>query len=408
LGEVEWRAGQLDHALERMERAFAVLVDDQPDGDLALLAAELGRLHFFKGEIGLATERIDAAIEIAESLWLPEPLSQALNTQGLIASFNGRSEQSMALLKHALELALEHDLTGAALRAYNNLGDQLERRDRYEEAIELCERGLALARKAGTRTFEWYLVGELGVCFARTGRWDEALAVVGEVPERAYGEWGMTVISAPIEIAAARGDAAECRRVLRLLEHFRHSADVQDRSTYTVLEAATLRAEGRYEEALAASEEALASLDLLGFGISNDAKLALGEGLESALALGRFDTLEELLARIDAIPPGKRPPLLRAQAARFQARLAAARGEHAAVEQGFKTAEAVLREHSLTFHLAVTELEHGEWLAGRGEDAEAEILVAEAREIFERLEARPWLERADAVRPSIARIGAEA
>jgi len=42
----------------------------------------------------------------------------------------------------------------------------------------------------------------------------------------------------------------------------------------------------------------------------------------------------------------------------------------------------------------VTQLEHGEWLAGQGRRDEAEPLLAEARETFERLEAAPWLERA--------------
>src|SRR4029078_9286208 len=92
------------------------------------LAAELGRLHFFRGEIDLAARRIDTAIEIAESLWLREVLSQGLNTQALITGFGGRSEQALALYKHALELALEHDLTAAALRAYNNPRDLLRRR----------------------------------------------------------------------------------------------------------------------------------------------------------------------------------------------------------------------------------------------------------------------------------------
>jgi class 3 adenylate cyclase/tetratricopeptide (TPR) repeat protein len=408
LGEVQWRTRQLDQALERMERAFAVLSTDEPDLDLATLAAELGRLHFFKGEIGLATERIDTAIEIAESLWLPEVLSQSLNTQGLIASFNGRSEQSLALFKHALELALEHDLATAALRAYNNLADQLERRDRYDDAIELCHRGVALARKTGVRMLEWYLLGELSVCLLRTGRWAEALEVAGEVPESGYAEFGLGVGTTLVEIAVARGDAAEGARILSLLAHYRISADVQDRSAYYVLDATVQRAAGKHEEALAASEEALASLELLGFGISGDAKVSLGEGLESALALGRLDKVEELLARIDAIPIGKRPPLLRAQSARFRAKLAAARSEDEDVEQGFKTAAAVVREHGLTFHLGVVLLDHGEWLVDQGRNDEAEPLLAEAREIFGRLQATPRLARVDAVRPALARIVAEA
>ena len=110
-------------------------------------------------------------------------------------------------------------------------------------------------------------------------------------------------------------------------------------------------------------------------------------------ASAAYDEVEELIARIDSIPPGRRPPSLRAQSARFRARLAAARGEHEGVEQGFKTAAGIFREHGLTFPLAVTELEHGEWLVAQGRGDEAEQLLAEAREIFERLEATPWIER---------------
>ena len=40
-----------------------------------------------------------------------------------------------------------------------------------------------------------------------------------------------------------------------------------------------------------------------------------------------------------------------------------------------------------------TLLAHAEWLAGEGRAAEAEPLLSEAWEIFERLGATPWLER---------------
>jgi class 3 adenylate cyclase/tetratricopeptide (TPR) repeat protein len=396
LGEAEWRSGHLDEAVERMEHAFEVLSGDEPDEDLATLAAELGRLHFFKGEPELAAPLIDRAIEIAESLWLPEVLSEALNTQGLIAGFGGRSEQALALIKHSLELALEHDLTRAAVRAYNNLGDLLDRRDRYEEAIELVRPALALARKAGYRMNEWRLLGELGYYLLRTGAWDESLELVREVPEDRILT-AVSVANTLIEIAAERGEPAEARRVLGLMSDLEGSADVQDRWGYASLTALTLRSEGRYGDALAASDEGLEALGFYGGGVSADAKIAIAEGLEAALALGRFERVETLLGRIDAIPSGRRPPSLVAQAARHRARLAAARNQHEEVEQGFKTAEAVFREHGLTFFVAATELEHAEWLVGQGRRDEAEPLLAEAREIFERLDATPWLERCDAV-----------
>jgi hypothetical protein len=45
------------------------------------------------------------------------------------------------------------------------------------------------------------------------------------------------------------------------------------------------------------------------------------------------------------------------------------------------------------FWLGVTLLEHGEWLSTDGKASEARPMLEEARGIFERLHARPWLER---------------
>jgi hypothetical protein len=75
------------------------------------------------------------------------------------------------------------------------------------------------------------------------------------------------------------------------------------------------------------------------------------------------------------------------------------------VEQGFKSAAGLFRELGMPFWLAVTLLEHGEWLAANGRAADAEPFLAEAREIFERLRARPWIERLDQVAVAAAPVG---
>ncbi|TMB92670.1 MAG: hypothetical protein E6J45_01880 [Chloroflexi bacterium] len=54
----------------------------------------------------------------------------------------------------------------------------------------------------------------------------------------------------------------------------------------------------------------------------------------------------------------------------------------------------MFREHGFTFYLAVTQLEHAEWLAEQGRGDDAQPLLVNARETFERLRADPWLERA--------------
>ena len=50
LGEVESRYGQLEQAIERMERAYAVISTDEPDEDLGLLAARLALSYWFAGD----------------------------------------------------------------------------------------------------------------------------------------------------------------------------------------------------------------------------------------------------------------------------------------------------------------------------------------------------------------------
>lgn len=62
--------------------------------------------------------------------------------------------------------------------------------------------------------------------------------------------------------------------------------------------------------------------------------------------------------------PRELTPFLHANAARLRARLDAAHGNHDHVEERFRTAASVFREFSLVFHLAVTQLEHAEWLRG--------------------------------------------
>ncbi len=126
-------------------------------------------------------------------------------------------------------------------------------------------------------------------------------------------------------------------------------------------------------------------------------KSGFAEAVEAALSLGNLERAEELVRMIQELPPVERVPLLEAQSARFAARLAATRGEASSVEGGFKRSAALLREIGMRFWLAVVLLEHGEWLAETGRGEEAEPLLGEAREIFEGLEATPWLERLEAV-----------
>jgi hypothetical protein len=92
---------------------------------------------------------------------------------------------------------------------------------------------------------------------------------------------------------------------------------------------------------------------------------------------------------------GKYPESLQAHVSRFQGAhctTSRCRGERRAPVPG---ATGLFRELAVPFHLGVTELELAEFLVRHGRDEDAGPLLAEARVIFERLEAQPWLDRVD-------------
>jgi hypothetical protein len=121
-------------------------------------------------------------------------------------------------------------------------------------------------------------------------------------------------------------------------------------------------------------------------------KEAIVTAIEAALSLRDTARAEELLSIIEDLPAGSRPQFLQAQALRFRAQLAGLEGD-ADAERLFKGGTALFRELAMPFYLAVAELEHAEWLTREGRGEEAAALLDEAREIFERLEAAPSLER---------------
>ncbi len=387
LAHTDVSLNESDRALERLERAYELLSETEPDEGTAAVVEQLARLHVVRGSHQRAEELADQAIGLAERLWLPEILAQALNTAGLLAGHGGRPQFGLALLKHSLAIALENDFPMAALRAYNNLSDKLDRSDRYAEALELQDSGLALARKIGSRGQEWRLLGERAYCLVRIGRWDEAAEIVSSLG--AEGLWSGAGRMVAFELALRRGDMARAREMLTELETYTDPAAYQIRMFRLEGEAMLRNGEGDHERALEAARDVVGSVEA-----GSVTKLAYVEALTAGRALGRVEVLGELLDRIDALPRTLASPMLDGHALRFRAPAAPA------PEQRFKQAAALLREYELIPDAALVDLEHGEWLVAQGRAADAAPHLAGAREVFERLRAAPWLERLDRVAPA--------
>jgi tetratricopeptide (TPR) repeat protein len=155
---------------------------------------------------------------------------------------------------------------------------------------------------------------------------------------------------------------------------------------------------GDAARALEAAELAFAERDTMGYS-QEYTKQAFVTGTGAALQLGDLAKAEELLSIVEGRPPGKTTQFLQAQCDRFRGQIAARESRADEAERRFKRAAGLFRELAMVFYLGVTELELGEWLVSADRVEEAEPLLAEAREIFERLEAKPWIERVEAAMP---------
>jgi predicted ATPase len=396
IAETLWRQDRLEEAIDLSRRA----VERLPDGSAEEAAALANLSHHlsFLGDHDEALARADAALTIAEPQQDWETVVQALSTVAFVRLRAGRAEEALALRERSLKLALENDFTQEALRAYNNLADISLQLDRFRAAREAAEPGLALATARGDRIWEDVLSVMVSTADVGLGRWDEALARAGELDSQA-DLVHLGYLPQLARVHAARGELELLRQTLEVAEGAGPSANVEYAQGPEVARAIALNALDRHSEALAAA----LPIALSGPEIANeDRREAFQEAGRAALALDDEDTVRRLIGFVDALPPALRSPLLAASAARFAGALARRHGDERAAGDHLVAAEQPLREIESPFVLGQVLLEHAELLLSLDREDEAAPLLTEASEIFERLGAQPWRERASELRTRVA------
>jgi predicted ATPase len=393
LAFTEQHSGRIEQAIERMEAAYGLVGEDEPDADLAFLILRLGQAHFFAGNPERAAALTEHGLDLAEALQLPAQLARGWSTKAMLVKPR-RPEEARGLFQLALDTSLANELYRQASVTCTNLSDLGFNHDRYVESLDHLEQALSIARRIGDRPNEWFALSDMTYALTMLGRWQEALARLAEIPDEQIGKQSdlFSPANGILELHLQRGQLEQARQLLNRYEDLGRSGDVQAESCYQAALAAVRLAEGNHRAGLTAAEQALAARESL--GIANQGpKLGFLHALEAAGALGDEQKANELLEIVEVLPAGLRPPFLEATAHRFRAHLA---GDDPGADRHYTAAEAQLRALELPFHLAVAQLEHGQWLAGQGRHIDAQPFLAEARETFDRLQATPWLQRLDA------------
>jgi class 3 adenylate cyclase/tetratricopeptide (TPR) repeat protein len=395
LADVDVLDGRLDEGSRRFETALASLDEAGPSAELAAVCASLGRLQALRGNNDAAGPLLERAVALAELLALDDEIFvQALTSRAMVLVRQGRLREGRLLLEGATELARGLDAT--VWRPMNNLAVLLVDLDLYERGVALTGELEAQARQRGDMELLTTQIGGAIAPLAALGRWREALERAAQLATMHASPFAMSEIIEAAPVLCEQGKVDEVDAIMQGQEWQGTAEQAELAAGYRAVEARVLRARARPGEALAAAENGIAIRGTVSL-TSAYLKRCYVEALEAAFELDDLAKVESLLVTIDSHYPGERTPSLEAQRFRLHARLDARRGVSAGVDRGYRVAERIFGELGLVFALAATQLEHGEWLIAEGRGADAEPLLAAAQEVFERLEAAPWLARLAAV-----------
>ena len=180
IGRLLWDAGKRDKAEARYAEAAALLDGADAPIEQAHLWQERGRLAFRTGDHAQAAKWADEALDCTRSLPLgPDAddareaalvTAEALNTKGVALARLGRSREAVREVERSVEVAEAAGLQGAACRGYTNLG-VLYTTINPAQAMDVCRRGLEVARRIGDLGFQARLLANLAVaCCTFTDR----------------------------------------------------------------------------------------------------------------------------------------------------------------------------------------------------------------------------------------------
>jgi class 3 adenylate cyclase/tetratricopeptide (TPR) repeat protein len=377
-------AGRLDEARAVLER---LLASSEPDTSSIVRAHALATMSVVLVLSGAADEAgplYDEALTTleAEQAW-PE-LASALIDRAVYLIHRHRLQEGSGALRQAIVLAEQHDLPPVSLRARFNLGAVELESDRLEEAVDVVQEGLRIARERGDRQSERLMLSQLVSPLVALGRWDEAMIVAAPLLSGAHDADTVTAAAFVSQVAAARGDDELFEVCMSLAAEHLDTTHVDDRASATVVMARAALERAATSEVLELSRSVMGEE----VGSQEYRTEAYALAIDAALAADDEAVIAELEAFVAELPPVRATPLLRAGRARLAAERAHRRGDSQAEDALEREAVELLRSVGARPLLARALIER----ANRRDDRAA---LAEAREIYTQLGAARWLARVE-------------
>ena len=375
--------GRLQESRAVLE-AFRTADDVEVDKIMRAQAlAELATSLVFSGDAQAAGTMFDEALTSLEEEQSWSALADALVGHAIYLSHRNRHQQSAGVLRLAVALAEEHDLSEVGLRARFNLANSRLRNDELEAAVDEVDQALALARERGDRAWERMLLQQSISPLVVLGRWREAEPLASAMIDDGDDLDAHFAAVFLAQIAAGKGDREMLERCSAVAERDSDTSYLDLRAAKNILHARGALEQGDPKAALRLARGVFEGFPTTAGELIEE---AYALGAETTISLGDEATIAELIALVDALPPVRATPLLRAGRARLQAEQAHRRDDPEACARHDNEAVALLRSVGARPLIAMALLER----ARRDSDAEA---LAQARAIYEQLGATGWLAR---------------
>jgi len=256
--------GRLQDSLALAKRAFSVLALTDEHADVAMLQVGMGLCHMRLGRLEKAEEFFNDGLATFRRIGYELGVAGVLNNLALLHKNRCEWDKAARLLDNALEIAQRIGASHLMPGFHLNQGIVLLKTDRLGEARPLLEKGLRLAISLGDRTRQIRLCLASGRLETLDGRLARAEELILE--GKALADANRFLREATIadeylgDILMARGEVDKARFSYELgLEKARRIAVGND------LEGELLRrmgeahlADGRLDEAVAASQDAIA------------------------------------------------------------------------------------------------------------------------------------------------------
>ena len=391
-GRLDLLTGQMAVAQRELAESASMTAEANP-----LLAVELlDQAVSAALEAGLHDEARQAAGRMADLAERSDETARFLAdlAHGGLAWLRGEAEDGMSLILQAVSRLEANPALASRPERQLDLASAWCDAGRPDRAWPCSNRAVELARDEGAagrlpRALAWaaWLDGE-------GGRWSRALANASQALDLALAT-GQTYLACYASTILANVEAAQGRDD----DCLRHANDAEQIATEFGLRKLELQARrslalldlgrGRLEEAIV-RYQGLRRL-MADAGIAHPYYSTIPDLIEAYVRAGATDRAQALLPEFLASVPGRANPQSAARAARCRGMTATED-----FDTPFSEAIALHERGDVVFQHARTHLAYGERLRRAQRRRDARVQLRAAAEIFDRLDARPWAERARA------------